>query len=78
MEEIRQYFQIVKFVILIFSSITIFIIGVWLEKKRPVERTPFYGEGFKVIGYTETRVGPPWLAIFTLIDLVVMTILHIL
>lgn len=78
MEEIREMFQIVKFVILIFSFITIFIIGIWLEKKRPVERTPFYGEGFKVIGYTEIKVGPPWLAIFTLIDFAVMTMLFIL
>ena len=31
MEEIIQYFQIVKFVILIFSFITIFIIGIWLD-----------------------------------------------
>lgn len=73
MEEIRQYFQIVKFVILIFSFITIFIIGVCLEKKRPVELIP-YGNGYS----TKIKKGPPWLAIFTLIDFVVMTILFIL
>lgn len=35
MEEVREMFQIVKFVILIFAFIAIFIIGVWLEKNRP-------------------------------------------
>ena len=34
-----------------------------MEKERPVKRIPFYGEGFKVIGYTETKVGPPWFII---------------
>lgn len=73
MEELREMFQIVKFVILIFAFITIFIIGVWLEKNRPVELIPC-GNGF----VEEIKKGPPWLAIFCLIDFVVMTILFIL
>lgn len=73
MEELRQYFQIVKFVILIFSFITIFIIGVWLENNRPVELIP-YGNGFA----KKIKKGPPWLAISALIEFVVMTILFIL
>jgi len=73
MEEVREMFQIVKFVILIFSFIAIFIIGVWLEKNRPVELIP-YRTGFA----TKVKKGPPWLAIFTLIDFVVVTMLFIL
>lgn len=72
MEELREMFQIVKFVILIFSFIAIFIIGVWLEKKRPVELIP-YGNGFA----KKIKKGPPWLAIFGLIDFVVITMLFI-
>ena len=73
MEEVPEMFQIVKFVILIFSFIAIFIIGVWLEKNRPVELIP-YGNGFA----KKIKKGPPWLAIFCLIDFVTMTILFIL
>lgn len=73
MEEIRQYFQIVKFVILIFAFITIFMIGVWLEKSRPVELIPC-GGGY----FTKIKKGPPWLAIFTLIDFVFAIIFFIL
>ena len=73
MEEVRQYFQIVKFVILIFSFITIFMIGVWLESKRPVELI-YSNNGFAM----KIKKGPPWLAIFTLIDFVVATTLFIL
>lgn len=73
MEELREMFQIVKFVILIFAFITIFIIGVWLENNRPVELIPCGGGFAKKI-----KKGPPWLAIFVLIDFVTMTILFIL
>ena len=73
MEEVREMFQIVKFVILIFSFIAIFIIGIWLEKNRPVELIPC-GGGF----VEEIKQGPPWLAIFVLIDFVVVTMLFIL
>lgn len=73
MEELREMFQIVKFVILIFSFITIFIIGVWLEKNRPVEIIPCGG-----LYATKIKKGPPWLAIFILIDFVVVTMLFIL
>lgn len=73
MEELRQYFQIVKFVILIFAFITIFIIGVWLEKNRPVELIP-YGNGF----FKKIKKGPPWLAISALIEFVVITMIFIL
>ena len=73
MEEIREMFQIVKFVILIFSFITIFMIGVWLESKRPVELI-YSNNGFAM----KIKKGPPWLAIFALIDFVIITILFIL
>ena len=65
MENINYFLK----VLLSISPLAIFILctvaGVKMEKERPVERTPFYGEGFKVIGYTETKVGPPWLIINT-------------
>lgn len=73
MEEVRQYFQIVKFVILIITFIIIFMIGVWLESKRPVELI-YSNNGFAM----KIKKGPPWLAIFALIDFVIMTILFIL
>lgn len=73
MEEIREMFQIVKFVILIFSFIAIFIIGIWLEKNRPVELI-YSDNGFAM----KIKKGPPWLAIFCLIDFVVVTMLFIL
>ena len=72
MEELREMFQIVKFVILIFAFITIFIIGVWLESKRPVELI-YSNNGFAM----KIKKGPPWLAIFGLIDFVVITMLFI-
>lgn len=73
MEELREMFQIVKFVILIFAFITIFIIGVWLEKNRPVELIPCGGGFAKKI-----KKGPPWLAISALIEFVVITMISIL
>jgi hypothetical protein len=73
MEEIREMFQIVKFVILIFSFITISMIGVWLESKRPVELI-YSNSGYAM----KIKKGPPWLAIFVLIDFVVVTMLFIL
>lgn len=73
MEEIREMIQILKFIILLFTVITIFIIGVCLEMKRPVELIPCGGEYF-----TKIKKGPPWLAIFTLIDFVVAIIIFIL
>ena len=63
MENINYFLK----VLLSISPLVIFILctvtGVKMEKERPVERTPFYGEGFKVVGYMETKVGPPWLII---------------
>lgn len=44
-----------------------------VEKNRPVELIPC-GNGF----VKEIKKGPPWLAIFILIDFVVMTMLFIL
>ena len=73
MEEVREMFQIVKFVILIFAFITIFIIGVWLENNRPVELIPCGGGFAKKI-----KKGPPWLAISALIEFVVITMIFIL
>ena len=74
MEEIREMIQILQGIILIFTFITIFIIGVWLEKKRPVELIPIPHSG----GYAKKiKKGPPWLAIFALIDFVVITMLFI-
>jgi len=73
MEELREMFQIVKFVILIFAFITIFIIGIWLEKNRPVELIP-YGNGFA----KKIKKGPPWLAISALIEFFVITMIFIL
>jgi hypothetical protein len=65
MEDINYFSKI----FLSISPVAIFIVctvtGMKMEKERPVKRTPFYGEGFKVIGYTETKVGPPWLIINT-------------
>ena len=65
MEEINYFSKI----FLSISPVVIFIVcivtGMKMEKERPVKRTPFYGEGFKVIGDTETKVGPPWLIINT-------------
>ena len=73
MEEVREMFQIVKFVILIFTFIIIFMIGLWLESKRPVELI-YSDNGFAM----KIKKGPPWLAIFVLIDFVVVTMLFIL
>ena len=73
MEELREMFQIVKFVILIFAFITLFIIGVWLENNRPVELIPCGGGFAKKI-----KKGPPWLAISALIEFVVITMIFIL
>lgn len=50
MENINYFLK----VLLSISPLVIFILctvtGVKMEKERPVERTPFYGEGFKVVG----------------------------
>lgn len=73
MEEIRETIQILQGIILIFTFIIIFMIGVWLESKRPVELI-YSDNGFAM----KFKKGPPWLAIFCLIDFVVMTILFIL
>ena len=73
MEEIREMIQILKFIILLFTVITIFIIGVCLERKRPVELV-YYGSVYA----TKIKKGPPWLAIFVLIDFVVAFIFFIL
>jgi len=73
MEELRETIQILQGIILIITFIIIFMIGVWLESKRPVELI-YSNNGFAM----KIKKGPPWLAIFTLIDFVIMTILFIL
>jgi hypothetical protein len=73
MEELRETIQILQGIILIITFIIIFMIGVWLESKRPVELI-YSNNGFAM----KIKNGPPWLAIFTLIDFVIMTILFIL
>ena len=65
--------QILQSVLLPLVGIVIFEAGVWLEKSRPVELIPC-GNGFA----EKVKKGPPWLAIFTLIDFVVVTMLFIL
>lgn len=73
MEEIRETIQILQSIILIITFIIIFMIGVWLESKRPVELI-YSNNGF----VKKIKKGPPWLAIFCLIDFVVVTIIFIL
>lgn len=73
MEEIRETIQILQGIILIITFIIIFMIGVWLESKRPVELI-YSDNGFAM----KIKKGTPWLAIFTLIDFVVVTIIFIL
>lgn len=63
MEEIRETIQILQGIILIITFIIIFMIGVWLESKRPVELI-YSNNGFAM----KIKKGPPWLAIFALID----------
>lgn len=65
MEEINYFLKISLSIFPVMIFILFTVAGVKMEKERPVKRTPFYGEGFKVIGYTETKVGPPWLIINT-------------
>ena len=73
MEEIRETIQILQGIILIITFITIFMIGLWLENKRPVELI-YSSNGFAM----KIKKGTPWLAIFALIEFVAMTILFIL
>ena len=73
MEEIRETIQILQGIILIITFIIIFMIGVWLESKRPVELI-YSNNGFAM----KIKKGPPWLAIFALIDFVVAIIFFIL
>lgn len=73
MEEIRETIQILQGIILIFTFIIIFMIGLWLESKRPVELI-YSDNGFAM----KIKKGTPWLAIFVLIDSVVVTIIFIL
>lgn len=72
MEELRETIQILQGIILIFTFIIIFMIGVWLESKRPVELI-YSDNGFAM----KIKKGPPWLAIFGLIDFVVIIMLFI-
>ena len=65
MEEINYFLKISLSIFPVMIFILFTVAGVKMEKERPVKRTPFYGERFKVIGYTETKVGPPWLIINT-------------
>lgn len=65
MENINYFSKIFLSILPLVIFILCTAAGVKMEKERHVKRTPFYGEGFKVIGYTETKVGPPWLIINT-------------
>ena len=71
MEKIHEMIQILQGIVLPLTGIIILVAG--MEKKRPVELIP-YRTGFA----TKVKKGPPWLAIFTLIDFVVVTMLFIL
>lgn len=66
-------------ILLSISPLVIFILctaaGVKMEKERPVKLTPVYGEGFKVIRYTKTKVGPPWLIINTFFGFLLASLL---
>ena len=73
MEELRETIQILQGIILIITFIIISMIGVWLESKRPVELI-YSNNGYAM----KIKKGPPWLAIFILIDFVVVTMLFIL
>jgi hypothetical protein len=73
MEEIRETIQILQSVLLPLVGIVIFGAGIWLESKRPVELI-YSNSGFAM----KIKKGPPWLAIFCLIDFVVVTMLFIL
>lgn len=65
MEDINYFLKISLSIFPVVIFILFIVVGVKMEKERPMKRIPFYGEGFKVIGYTETKVGPPWLIINT-------------
>ena len=72
MEELREMIQILQIILLPLTGIIVLVPGVWLEKKRPVELIPC-GNGFA----KKIKKGPPWLAIFGLIDFVVITMLFV-
>lgn len=63
MEDINYFLKISLSIFPVVIFILFTVVGVKMEKERPVKRISFYGEGFKVIGYTETKVGPPWFII---------------
>ena len=65
MEDINYFLKISLSIFPVVIFILFTVVGVKMEKERPMKRIPFYGEGFKVIGYTETKVDPPWLIINT-------------
>lgn len=73
MEKIHEMIQILQGIVLPLTGIIILVAGIWMEKNRPVELIPC-GNGFA----TKVKKGPPWLAIFVLIDFVVVTMLFIL
>lgn len=75
MEDINYFLKISLSIFPVVIFILFTVVGVKMEKERPVKRTPFYGEGFKVIGYTETKVGPPWLIINTLFGFLTASLL---
>lgn len=75
MEDINYSSKILLSILPLVIFILCTVAGVKMEKELPVERTPFYGEGFKVIGYTETKVGPPWLIINTFFGFLLASLL---
>ena len=75
MEDINYFLKILLSIFPLVIFILFTVAGVKMEKERPVKRVPFYGEGFKVIGYTETKVGPPWGIINTFFGLLAASLL---
>jgi hypothetical protein len=59
MEDINYFLKISLSIFPVVIFILFTVVGVKMEKERPVKRIPFYGEGFRVIGYTEDKEGPP-------------------
>lgn len=75
MEYITYFLKILLIILPVVVFISFIITGVKMEKERPVKRTLFYGEGFRVIGYTETKVGPPWLIIYAFLGFLIASLL---
>ena len=75
MEDINYFLKISLSVFPVVIFILFTVVGVKMEKERPVKRIPFYGEGFRVIGYTEDKEGPPWLIIHAFLGFLTASLL---